>query len=111
MTKKAGTGSTYQGLDILARVKDFTTAMKTTSRMMDGLQAIHELRQAMPAWEADFVVQAREEGHSWQDIADALGVTRQSAWTKHHEIDLLEGLDGLRGQSDRMLSHDPRTSD
>lgn len=30
---------------------------------------------------------ARSEGHSWQDIGDALQVTRQSAWERFRDID------------------------
>lgn len=30
----------------------------------------------------DAVASARSRGHSWEEIADALGVTRQSAWER-----------------------------
>jgi hypothetical protein len=32
---------------------------------------------------ADVVAECRRRGRSWADIGDALGVTRQSAWTKY----------------------------
>lgn len=30
---------------------------------------------------------ARSKGHSWQVIADALGVSRQSAWERFREVE------------------------
>jgi hypothetical protein len=29
---------------------------------------------------------ARRSGHSWQEIADALGVTRQAAWERFKDV-------------------------
>ena len=41
------------------------------------------------AWKTEqFVSDARGTGASWNDIANALGVTRQTAWRKYaHTID------------------------
>lgn len=47
-----------------------------------GLSAVVALRQLLDQLEALQVVAAREHGWTWQRIADALGVTRQSV---HHK--------------------------
>ena len=44
--------------------------------------ALHRLAERV---EADHVTAAREKGWSWQQIGDALGVTRQSVHTKYNK--------------------------
>lgn len=48
-----------------------------------GLAAVAALRDLVEELEVLHVANAREQGWSWQDIASALGVTRQSAHKKH----------------------------
>lgn len=48
-----------------------------------GLRAALALRRLAERVEANQVAVARRQGWSWQQIGDALGVTRQSAHTKH----------------------------
>ncbi len=47
----------------------------------------------------EWVLLARRKGHSWQDIANALGVTRQSAWERFKVVDEDEpdAVDRARG--------------
>lgn len=49
-----------------------------------GLRAVRSLRELADRLEELQVAKAREAGMSWQEIADALGVTRQAAHKKHH---------------------------
>jgi len=49
-----------------------------------GLRAVRSLRELADRLEALQVSRARGLGWSWQDIADALGVTRQAVHKKHH---------------------------
>jgi DNA invertase Pin-like site-specific DNA recombinase len=51
------------------------------------LQCIQEIRAKCDRTELQTVRQAREAGLSWTDIATSLGVTRQSAWERWHEVD------------------------
>jgi hypothetical protein len=44
--------------------------------------ALHRLAERV---EANHVTVAREKGWSWQQIGDALGVTRQSVHTKYNK--------------------------
>lgn len=49
-----------------------------------GLGAVAALRQLVEELEELHVDNARRLGWSWQAIAEALGVTRQSVHKKHH---------------------------
>jgi hypothetical protein len=49
-----------------------------------GLGAVAALRQLVEELEELHVDNARAKGWSWQAIAAALGVTRQSVHKKHH---------------------------
>ncbi len=48
-----------------------------------GLRAVLALRRLAERGEAEQVAMARDPGWSWQQIADALGMTRQSVHAKH----------------------------
>ncbi len=48
-----------------------------------GLRAVLALRRLAEQVEADQVARAREQGWSWQQIGDVLGITRQSAHMKY----------------------------
>lgn len=55
------------------------------------LECIQEIRQKCDRTELNTVRQARQTALSWTEIATALGVTRQAAWERWHELD--EDLD------------------
>ncbi len=48
-----------------------------------GLRAVAALRRLAEQLEAVHVAAARERGWSWEQIGDALGVSRQSAHAKY----------------------------
>jgi DNA-directed RNA polymerase specialized sigma24 family protein len=48
-----------------------------------GLAAVASLRALLESLEALQVANARELGWSWQQIADALGVSKQAVHKKH----------------------------
>jgi hypothetical protein len=48
-----------------------------------ALRAVGALHRLAEQVEAAAVARARERGWTWEQIGDALGVTRQSAHTKH----------------------------
>jgi hypothetical protein len=48
-----------------------------------GLRAVGALHRLAEQVEATNVTLARERGWSWEQIGDALGVSRQSAHAKH----------------------------
>jgi hypothetical protein len=63
-------------------IDDLATAA-TAEDPAVGLRAALALRRLAERVEANQVAVARREGWSWQQIGDALGVTRQSVHTKH----------------------------
>ncbi len=48
-----------------------------------GLRAVLALRRLLESLEALQVDSARRQGWSWQEIADALGVSKQAVHKKH----------------------------
>jgi hypothetical protein len=58
-------------------------AQASSSDPAVGLRAVASLRALLESLEALQVSRAREAGWSWQDIATALGVTKQAAHEKH----------------------------
>lgn len=48
-----------------------------------GLRAVTALHRLAERIEATHVAEARRAGWSWEQIGDALGVTRQSVHAKH----------------------------
>lgn len=51
---------------------------------LEALRALATLRQTLEALELQQVENALRAGHSWQEIADCLGVTRQAVHKKFH---------------------------
>jgi hypothetical protein len=64
----------------LARLNDAVDSRDPAT----GLAAVAALRQLVEELEELHVDNARGVGWSWQAIAEALGVTRQSVHKKHH---------------------------
>lgn len=59
-------------------------AEDTASKDPDiGLRAVAALRRLLDQLESLQVANAREHGWSWQEVADALGVSRQAVHKKH----------------------------
>lgn len=54
-----------------------------TSDPKAGLRAVASLRMLADTWELRQVEAGLRAGMRWQEIADALGVTRQAAHKKH----------------------------
>ena len=51
------------------------------------LRCVQEIRTKCDQAELGPVRDARKAGLSWTEVAGALGVTRQSAWERWHELD------------------------
>lgn len=65
---------------------DLSTQIKSTDPAT-GLRAVAALHRLAEQVEITHVRLARKQGWSWEQIGDALGVTRQSAHTKHGKQD------------------------
>jgi hypothetical protein len=51
------------------------------------LQCVREIRGKIDRTELATVRQARDANISWTEIATSLGVSRQAAWERWHEVD------------------------
>jgi DNA-binding NtrC family response regulator len=58
-----------------------------------ALEALPELRAHLEEVEAEAILQARELGASAEDIAQALGITRQGAYYKMKALERAESAD------------------
>ena len=63
-------------------IEELTVNLSTDDPAI-GLRASLALHRLAERVEAHHVALAREKGWSWQQIGDALGVTRQSVHTKY----------------------------
>jgi hypothetical protein len=84
--------STY--VDTMTEATDLAAAAGSADPRV-GLRAVVTLRRLLEGLENLQVQNARRQGWSWQDIADALEVTRQGVHKKH---------------ANRMPMRDPRES-
>lgn len=75
-----GCQSTLTGVDIAEFDVDLSSGDPAI-----GLRASLALHRLAERVEANYVATAREMGWSWQQIGDALGVTRQSVHTKYNK--------------------------
>ncbi|WP_111603712.1 RNA polymerase subunit sigma-70 [Streptomyces sp. Amel2xB2] len=58
-------------------------AVATSDDILEGLIAVRALRKLVEDIEALQVRRARDLGWAWGDIAEPLGISRQSAHKKH----------------------------
>jgi hypothetical protein len=52
-----------------------------------GLTELRTLQRALDKATRDTVAKARDAGHSWTEIGEALEMTRQSAWERFSNAD------------------------
>lgn len=82
----------------------------------DPLGQLRGLRAAdrqLDVWQREAIARARQQGASWAEIGDALGVSKQAAWALYNE-DVREMLgavrqrSGLTDEQARQLADDER---
>lgn len=67
----------------------------------DPLGQLRGLRAAdrqLDVWQRQAIARARQQGASWAEIGEALGVSKQAAWALYNE-DVREMLGGVRQRS------------
>jgi hypothetical protein len=62
-------------------------ATDTAAEVLYTFSSIRSVRAKIDRSELVTVRAARQLGMSWTEIATALGVTRQAAWERFHELD------------------------
>lgn len=66
----------------MTEAKDITAAASSPDPRV-GLRAVVALRSLLEKLEILQVINARDQGWSWQEIADALQVSKQAVHKKH----------------------------
>ena len=51
---------------------------------LDRLRAVHEASDILDSWQREIISEAREAGASWTEIGEAMGVTKQAAWSAYN---------------------------
>jgi hypothetical protein len=82
----------------------------------DPLGQLRGLRAAdrqLDAWQRQTIAQAREQGASWAEIGEALGVSRQAAWSLYNEdvrgmLDAVRQRSGLTDEQAQQLADEER---
>jgi hypothetical protein len=87
MARYSGGPITHAALTGPKPRRDWDTDESWKNQLTSTLQAVRTIRQKCDRTELETVRQARLAGMSWTEIATALGVTRQSAWERWHELD------------------------
>lgn len=70
---------------------DLAVSAASTRDPAIGLSAVASMRRLTESLETLHVANARQLGWSWREIAEALGVTKQTVHRKYKSIDL-EGI-------------------
>ncbi len=70
-------------LTSMETVGDLARSARDTTNPADGLAAVAALRRLLEDLEVLHVDNARSAGWSWRQIAEALGVTKQTVHRKH----------------------------
>jgi hypothetical protein len=69
------------------RLHSGMTEQERKSEILSTLGCIKQIRRTMDSSELRAVKQARLAGVSWAEIAVTVGISRQAAWEKWHELD------------------------
>ena len=69
-----------------------------SSDPLDQLRGLRAADRQLDVWQRQTITRAREQGSSWSQIGDALGVTKQAAWALYNE-GVREALDAVRERS------------
>ena len=63
-----------------------------SSDPLDQLRGLRAANRQLAVWQRQTITRAREQGASWTQIGDALGVTKQAAWAPYNQ-DVGDALD------------------
>ena len=69
-----------------------------SSEPLGQLRGLRAADRQLDVWQRQTVSRAREQGASWAEIGEALGVTKQAAWALYNK-DVRESLDVVRQRS------------
>ena len=87
MARYSGGPVTHRALTGPRRRYRDTSEVAWQQELLLTLRCVQEIRTKCDQTELGTVREARKAGLSWTEVAGALGVTRQSAWERWHELD------------------------
>ena len=87
MARYSGGPVTHRALTEPRRRYRDTSDPAWQQELLCTLRCVQEIRTKCDQTEFETVREARKAGLSWTEVAGALGVTRQSAWERWHELD------------------------
>lgn len=78
-------------IDILEPIENRLATLDHTPDLLQRLEVAQDIKEDAAQLERDLVYNALKAGHTWQEIGDAIGITRQSAHQRFaqsiHEAD------------------------
>lgn len=87
MARYSGGPITHRALTGPKRRNADSTDEQWRQEVLLTLSCVKQIRDKCDDTELGTVRAARKAGLSWTEIAGAIGVTRQSAWERFHELD------------------------
>jgi uncharacterized NAD(P)/FAD-binding protein YdhS len=84
-----------------------------SSDPLDQLRGLRAADRQLDLWQRQTITHARQQGASWAQIGDALGVTKQAAWALYHEgvqdtLDAVRERSGLTEEQAQRLADEER---
>lgn len=71
----------------------FCDAVDQLDHPLDRLAYAAQILHAAQTWTDEYVALARDNGHSWQQVGDALGITKQAAHQRYGGTDMHVAVD------------------
>ena len=87
MARYSGGPVTHRALTGPSMLNRLETEAQKKHEVLYTLQCVHEISDKLNRNEYSTVKIARSLGLSWTEIATSLGVSRETAWERWHEID------------------------
>ena len=78
--------------------EDLSASWSTATGDPDPLSALHAsvtLNRELDRWQATLVAEAVQGGATWEQVGDALGISRQAAWARFRDAVGEEGRTGM----------------
>lgn len=69
--------------ELASKVQGLSEYIQTEEDPMEVLQAIRDLRELLPALEKCAALEAKSNDWTWQQIADAIGISKQAAFERY----------------------------